>query len=369
MLNFRSPVIAVLALTTLLTFPSPSARAADGFVREELRIPMDGAGPRGLQALLIRPEGPGRFPLALISHGSPRSAEDRPSLSPTFWLPQATEFARRGFAAVIVMRRGYGGSGGGWAEGFGSCDDPDYLGAAAAAVADLRAATAELAERPDIDASRMIAVGHSAGGFATAALTANPPPGLFAAISFAGGRGSLRADEVCGDNRLIEAFRSFGRRSRIPMLWVYSENDHFFSPELADELKRAFVQGGGSVVFVRAPSFGDDGHQLFSAAGIAQWTRHVDDFFKRADLQGRDAPPQPVSLTPPPVLGREGRKAFDSYLAAAPHKAFAVSPNGHFGWRSGRRTVEEAREGALSYCEENAEECRVLFVDDAPAPR
>ena len=44
------------------------------------------------------------------------------------------------------------------------------------------------------------AVGVSAGGFATVALTASAPQGLVAAINFAGGRGSLSADEVCEED-------------------------------------------------------------------------------------------------------------------------------------------------------------------------
>ena len=53
-------------------------------------------------------------------------------------LPQALEFARRGWAAAIVMRRGYGGSDGGWAETFGPCDNPNYIAAGKAGAADLR---------------------------------------------------------------------------------------------------------------------------------------------------------------------------------------------------------------------------------------
>ena len=110
-------------------------------------------------------------------------------------LPQAIEFARRGWAAVVVMRRGYGNSGGEWADGYGYCGNPDYRRRGNAGAADLKAAIAFLVSRPDIDPSRVISVGVSAGGFATVALTADPPPELVAAISFAGGRGSMHNDD------------------------------------------------------------------------------------------------------------------------------------------------------------------------------
>jgi dienelactone hydrolase len=207
---------------------------------------------------------------------------------------QAIEFARRGWAAVVVMRRGYGGSDGNWAEGYGSCANPNYIAAGTASAADLKAAIALLETRPDIDPSRVISVGVSAGGFATVALTADPPPGLVAAINFAGGRGSQSDDEVCREDRLIEAYRFFGKRARIPVLWVYAENDHFFGPRLAQQFRDAFIAGGASVEFITAPAFGSDGHGLFSLAGIPVWSGFVDAFLQRQGLRIR------ATLLPPP---------------------------------------------------------------------
>ena len=179
------------------------------FHQEEFHIPF-ASGSGSYEALLVRPDEPGQYPLALINHGSPRSAADRPNMTPLSMLPEALEFARRGWAAVVVMRRGYGGSNGGWAESYGTCNSPDYLAAAKAAASDLTTATDYLVKQRDIDGSRIISVGVSAGGFATIALTADPPPGLVAAISFAGGRGSLEADQDCRADRLVDAYRAMG---------------------------------------------------------------------------------------------------------------------------------------------------------------
>jgi len=92
---------------------------------------------------------------------------------------------------------------------------------------------------PEVDPGRIISIGRSAGGFATVALTAKPPAGLVAGISFAGGRGSPAKDEVCNPGDLINAFQVFGEKSRVPMLWVYAQNDHFFSPQMAAEFYQA----------------------------------------------------------------------------------------------------------------------------------
>jgi X-Pro dipeptidyl-peptidase (S15 family) len=292
-------------------------------------------------------------------------------MTPWRMLPEAIEFARRGWAAVIMMRRGYGDSGGGWVESNGGCANPDYVASGVASSVDLKGAVAALARRPDIDASRVISVGISAGGFATVALAADPPPGLVAAISFAGGRGSVADDEVCREERLTAAFATFGKRARVPMLWVYAANDHYFRPALAQEFKRAFMAGGGIVEFVAAPAFGTDGHGLFSPAGIPIWSRYVDKFLESRNLVLRERllPPLRPSLRAPSVLSANGRNDFESYLTSGPHKAFAVSPRGAYGWRIGQRTVDAARTGALELCEANGSDCSVVFVDDAAIPK
>jgi dienelactone hydrolase len=368
-----NPVRSWRALTVafcLFLAATSFARPDGPFVLQPLRVPL-GGDLGTLEALFVRPSEPGRYPLALLAHGSPRSPAERPNMTPLAMLPQALEFARRGWAVVIVMRRGYGGSDGGWAETFGGCGNPDYADAGYAGADDLKTTLEFVSHRPDVDPTRMIAVGVSAGGFATVALTADPAPGLVAAISFAGGRGLEESDKVCRPDRLVDAFAAFGKRSRVPMLWVYAQNDHFFGPALAQQLKAAFTAGGGSVDFVAAPAFGNDGHSLFSPAGIAAWTPDVDQFLQTQNLTMRAEPlPLPQSsITAPPQLGANGRNAFAAFLIDAPHKAFALAPDGTFGWKSGMRTLEAARAGALALCQHGGTSCSVIFVDDAAAAR
>jgi dienelactone hydrolase len=360
------PRLLIVLVVVLLGSASTALSDDTAFTREMLRIPTTGAGPGGLEAMLVRPAGAGRYPLALLSHGSPRSAADRRNMTPLGLLPQAMEFARRGWAAAVVMRRGFGDSAGGFAENAGPCNDPNYVAAVAAAAADLRAAIEHLAKRSDIDASRILGVGQSAGGIATVGLTADPPAGLVAAISFAGGRGSPRDGTVCREDRLVAAFGVFGKRSRTPMLWIYADNDRYFGPELAERFHTAFVSGGGRAEFIKHPAFGEDGHNLFSQ-GIPLWTPHVDAFLKRQKLVMRDTllPVPMAKIAPPPQLSANGRKGFADFLGAAPHRAFAVSPKGAFGWRSGRRTVDAAKKDALERCRKYRSDCRIYAIDDA----
>jgi dienelactone hydrolase len=278
----RCRKIAALAVATFIAF-FPAARAAD-FYSEDLRIPLAAAGPRGLESFLMRPAAAGRYPLALISHGTPRDFDDRAGMTARSYRAIAAEFAKRGFAALVVLRRGYGTSPGGKADSYGPCDHPDYRSALAVSVADLQATIAAMKMRSDVTTDGMIAIGHSAGGLATVGLTAQAPTGLAAAINFAGGRGSRTAGTVCGDKALVEMFRELGTTSRIPMLWVYAQNDGFFSPEFAHRFRDAFVAGGGKVSFIDAPAFGYDGHYLFSTGSSSAWTPYVDNFLHAQHL-------------------------------------------------------------------------------------
>jgi dienelactone hydrolase len=353
----------VLLLAAGLMAATAAGAAEPPYHREDLRLPYAAAGPRGLEAMLLRPGGGGRHPLAVISHGSPRDAAERPQMSPYRLYEQAAEFTRRGFAALVVMRRGYGTSGG-EADSSGPCNRRDYLASAKESGRDLRAAITAVAGRPDVTTEGMIAVGQSAGGLATVALVADPPPGLRAGISFAGGRGSRADNDVCDPDALVAAFAALGRTARLPMLWVYAENDLYFGPALAARLHGAFTGSGGEARFIKAAPFGEDGHRLF-AQGIALWTPWVDAFLREQKLgtPARDKPP--LADIPPPKLGAKGVAGFQDFLAAAPHKAFATSPRGAFAWRSRLRSADEARAAALQACAGYGADCTLYAVDDA----
>ena len=356
---------SLLVLTVVLaTANATRATAADYYI-EDLRIPMAAAGPQGLEAFLVRPAAAKRYPLALLSHGTPRDFDDRATMTARKYYAIALEYARRGFAALVVLRRGYGTSAGGRVDSLGPCARAAFLPATAVAAADLRAAIAAMAERSDVTTTGMIAAGHSAGALAVVALTAQSPPGLVAAINFAGGRGSASDNKVCNADGLVQAFATYGRTSRVPMLWVYAANDLFFGPPLAHRLYDAFRDGGGNATFIDAPAYGEDGHYLYSVAGRTQWTPLLDAFLRDRGLGGREimSPPDPLPI--PNQLSSSGKDEFARYLAStSPHRAFAVSAKGGFGWRSGRASAADAQADALAACGKWAADCRLYAVDD-----
>ncbi len=264
------------------------------------------------------------------------------------------------------MRRGYGDSDGRYAESNGRCGRRNYLASASASAADLRAAVDAMARRTDVTTHGMIAAGISAGGYASIALSADPPPGLAAVINFAGGRGSRDDDDVCDEDALVDAFAALGKTSRTPMLWVYAANDRYFGPELARRMHAAFTSAGGRAHFIDAAAFGRDGHGLSSAMGVSIWTPMVDNFLRETNLGTRDliAAPATAALPPPRQFSEKGRAAFAAYLASGAHKAFAVSPKGQYAFRSGLRTPAEAEAAALAECVKHAPDCVLYATGD-----
>jgi dienelactone hydrolase len=368
--NMKSMKLAITLLAASFSASLLVHAAAQDLVVSEFRIPTPSSGRKGLEAVMIRPNDHTPHPLALVTHGTPRDGAEMADMTPLRFLPQAREFARRGWTTVIVMRRGFGDSGGTYAEDGRLCSSfPDFVRPTQEAAKDLRESVAYLDTRPEVDPSRMIAIGVSAGGMAVVGLAADPPPGLIAAISFAGGRGSRRPDFVCNPDDLVRAFGYFGGRDKVPMLWIYSQNDHFFSPVLAQRSFESYRSAGGNATLLMAPPFGDDGHHLFSLDGIPIWAPLVDEFLRRQNAVLRDTLLQiPVpAVGPPGYLSEKGKQDFQEYLLSAPHKAFAASPVSGFGWRSGRRSADEAEKEALKECKNGAPRnapCVIIMSDD-----
>lgn len=332
-----------------------------------LKVTIDGDD-FDLEALVLTPPSDEALPLAVLTHGSPRRASSRRKMTTYQFMPQAMEFARRGYMTAIVMRRGYGKSEGRWFEEYGQCDFPYYERAARTTAGDIITAIGELKKRPGVDADRILVVGRSAGGIGAIALAAQNPPGVVAAINFAGGRGSRSHGEVCSEDDLVDAFGAFGKTAAIPTFWVYAENDGYFNPRLAGRFHDAFTASGGKAELIQTGPFGRDGHNLFSKDGISRWQPMVDAFLRKIGLPTWDTPPPlqtAPNIAPPEGLSDRGRKHWRRYLDAPDNKAFVKSrTTSSFGWRSSRNTVEEAKKGALGYWK--ADDCEIISVNGAP---
>ena len=246
-----------------------------------IRVPVTGGAQQAsIDVTVFKPEGAGPFPLLVLSHGSPRDAEERRREGRQRLPAQSERFVAMGFAVLVPTRRGYGTSGGRWAEAYGPCADPDYYTAGLESARDMRAAVEAVRHEPWADAGRVVLAGQSAGGFGSVAASSLPLEGLLGVVNFAGGRGSEGADHVCAEARLVQAMSRYGAGARVPELWIYSVNDRFFPPPLAHRMHEAFVHAGGVAEFVEAPATGLDGHGYFARA-TDHWGPRVEAFLRR----------------------------------------------------------------------------------------
>jgi dienelactone hydrolase len=260
-----------------LAFGAPAA----SFEESVIKVPVvAGLEQAYIEVTVFKPAGEGPFPVVVLSHGSPRSAADRRAAGRQRLAAQSERFVGMGFAVLVPTRRGYGESGGQWAETYGSCGNPDYHAAGLETARDLRAAVEAVRGEAWADTARIVLAGQSAGGFGSVAASATDFPGLLGVINFAGGRGSMGPHSVCGEARLVEAMARYGVKARVPELWIYSENDLFFPPALARRMHAAFVASGGDAEFVQAPATGLDGHGYFARA-MHDWSPRVAQFLLR----------------------------------------------------------------------------------------
>jgi dienelactone hydrolase len=272
---------------------------------------------------------------------------------------QARDLAGRGWLAVVVIRRGFGQSDGPMPAP-ASCRSTSLIQRFSADADDLAAAMNVVAQRPDADPARMIAIGASAGGPAVIALSARNPKNLLGVINVSGG---LQFPDCPKENLLVDAMKEFGGKSRVPSLWLYAKNDSRFGPDLAERMRSAFLDDGGDAKLVMFDPVGQDGHNLFSdSAGRSKWLPEMDGFLRSHGL---------------PTLGREDVNALinhlgsperhrgflEGYVAAPFEKALARVSDGpelYAAWGFG--TISNARTNALGRCQKGKPQAQCVIV-------
>ena len=358
-------------------FPTRDATGDPIEVREptvrpgRLEVVIDGVDEE-LETLTATPPGTGPFPLALISHGIPAKDLVARNKRLRSFLPLAESFARRGYYAVVFARRGFGSSTGTvvgrprlWC---GHWPSGAYARAARALADEYAVVMAALVRRPEVDGTEVVAVGESVGGLTVLALASQRPPGLIAAINFAGGHGGNGRHGVCNASALRRAFADFGRKARIPSLWLYSTADSYFWPSLARGNFDAFTAGGAParLQMVGPLGFTRDGHDLFTLAGRELWQPRISAFLRDIDAPGWQLDPATAivpKLPSPEGLGEEGERAWLRYLGGAGHRAFAIGDGGGWGWAAERSNRKEAEDSAIAFCQQYTVRCRVVAAD------
>ncbi len=319
----------------------------------------------------FRPAGDGPFPLAVLSHGR-GPLEERAKMGRYRFVPWVKYWVRRGFAVAVPTRVGYGETGQAIdPESSGRCPAADYRPAVTAMVDQIAATVAAAAAKPWVDANRVVLAGQSYGGFGTVA-AAGQVPGVVGAVNFVGGLGGrpdVKPGEPCDGRQVADLAAQAGQRNRVPMLWLYAENDRYWGDAWPRKWAEAYQAAGGQVKLHILGPVADDGHALRWRA-FPSWRPLVDGYLAGLGFPTprSDGAPPATDFAPfeaaeaVPLVQAKGRDGYRSFLLADVPRAFAIGGQGAWAWRSGPNATSEA----LARCGEHAKTaCRLYAVDDA----
>src|SRR6516225_9329480 len=248
--------------------------------------------PLPVLAFVVRPVGDGPFPLVIMNHGIALGAQERGMFPTIEYRAAAHWFANRGYFVISPVR--YGASSldekdrglyGSVFAHVGSCDNPNFRGPGLA-IATLNEWVIDyMSKKKFIQPGKVVVVGQSGGGWGSIALASLNPSSVQAIVTFAAGRGGRvdgKPNNNCAPDKLVAATGEFGRTARVPMLWIYAENDSYFGPELTKRMHDAFVAAGGNAEYHVFPPFGSDGHFFIdSPDGVPIWSPLVSQFLEK----------------------------------------------------------------------------------------
>lgn len=355
----------------------------------------EGWGSTELETTIFKPNGDGPFPLVVINHG--KANGDPRFQERARYLVAANALVARGYIVVVPMRRGFSKSGGAYISPGCNITSNGLVQAEG-----IREVLAVLVKRPDVDAQRIVVMGQSHGGLTTMALGTMNFPGVRGLVNFAGGLRIADGSNYCSwEKSLADAFESYARKTALPSIWFYGDNDSYWGAELPKLMHARYTGAGGKAKLVSFGLFEDgDAHAMFSRrTGLGIWLKPVEEFLRSIDMPAdvtRRAvnPAQAAALAsllnaqlrgehPPsdfaalenaeavPHIRGNCRDLYRKWLTNESPKGFAVGAVGHCGYASGVKTPNpdlptDPAQRALIACERAGNgTCKLYAVDDA----
>jgi dienelactone hydrolase len=251
---------------------------------QKLRVPtkfVENDQPVSLEMVIAKPKGDGPFPTLLFNHGSTGFGNDPASFRTTSTNPAlARFFVECGWLVAFPQRRGRGKSDGRYGEGLAS-DGSGYSHDPGCALAGFERALEDLAEahqhlltRFDVDSHRLVIGGQSRGGALAVAYAGEHTNGFDGVLNFVGG---WLGDQCTTAREVNGAVFRRGACFDKPTLWLYANNDPFYTLAHSRKNFESFTGAGGRGSFhvVDTEPF-EDGHHIIARPD--RWGRLVSDY-------------------------------------------------------------------------------------------
>ncbi len=206
-----------------------------------------------LEMVVYRPLSAGPHPTVIFHHGSTGNGDNAALFRQTFSSETiAKALVDQGWMVLFPQRRGRGASDGLYDEGFEadrsrySCRETLALAGLAHALEDAELILRHVRGRADVDATRMLVGGQSRGGILAVAHAAQHAASYRGTLNFVGGWLGEACVDAVAVNRSTFAAAATGPRAS---LWIYGENDPFYSAVHSRANFDAFISAGGAGSF------------------------------------------------------------------------------------------------------------------------
>ncbi len=246
-----------------------------------------------LVAYVYRPVKNDRREVVLYSHGSTaswsRSPKEQGDAPPVAVL---RFFLSRGYTVVAPMRRGRGESSGTYVEECpvyaGRCSPADQVAlgdrALREALLDTYAAIDQIVYRIVPRDSKIIAAGHSRGGFLSLILAGERPQAVQGVVNFAGGWQAMNDRVTPEDHKHRVEVQAIplshaAKHAKAPSIWIYADRDPFYNEAGRQAILKAWRDAGGKAEYLLVTEHALPNPHAIPTNAI-YWELQLDNFLK-----------------------------------------------------------------------------------------
>jgi len=216
-----------------------------------------------LEAMLYRPEDPGRRPLVIFSHGRNGLASPRDPSMVFGYAELCRRLAADGHVVAYIIRRGYGNSDGPDAE---LLDTAVLSGLEAAK--DYKAAVEYWRTMDYVLPNNIVLMGQSQGGWSVLACTNVAMPGVMGVVNISGGTNyrlmGTGAVTAAVQEHWVAGAGELGAGALVPSFWIYAVNDQSIPGATALRMFNQYTAAKGWGSMLMLPAFGSNGHGIVS---------------------------------------------------------------------------------------------------------